>query len=125
MLTGPGLKLPAARGGSSTQRRRAQNPNCVAALSCHASWTPDLLPERGRGAVPGQGGSARATLHGKPSSTWQYPSNGYVVEWEVVARAARQSDNGRYVHDAVTDFEWAERIVAATASLGRLEGGAE
>ena len=70
-----------------------------------------------------QAGSARATMHGEPSSMWHYASNGYVAEWDLLARVAREGDGGRHVQNAVVDFEWADRIVAAVASSLAQEGG--
>jgi len=62
-----------------------------------------------------QTGSARATLHGDPTRTWRYPANGYVAEWEVLARVARGAEGSHYLREAIADFEWARRIIAAAA----------
>jgi predicted dehydrogenase len=70
-----------------------------------------------------QAGSAKAVLHGEPSQIWRYRTNGYVAEWEAVARAARDGDGGGHVREAITDFEWADRIIGAAGPLATATGG--
>jgi hypothetical protein len=60
-----------------------------------------------------QAGSATAALAGDPARTWHHRTNGYVAEWKLLARLAREGDDGSRVREAVADFEWGTRIVEA------------